>query len=347
MTKEVHVTPRSPLGSIGNRIDARPLSHLSNATPLGTNTTESGAATDIDRNVLLLGMSQASVEPHSRVDASYQNLLSQSSLGVKQVIDLVRANKLSIIDGRDLTRCLATEKECSAKVYTVSIQEGTKYDDAVHMYGNFNRPNFCKNLVKYFGDVSFQQIVLDYFWIPPGSWMKKHWRPEFFRVTLPDFIEKGLLEYPNDQQGDGPTFLDNQGLGYGIYLPFCLHCVEQLLASMEVIEKYYMITFVSKQHLEENSLWRGTSTIDANIMQDSLGKEKAQEDLYCTFKLADVKENMSGTIVHYSQVMKVLNSIENIKDIRMIRLTALSKYSSHKQQQICMEVGGFVGLRGL
>jgi hypothetical protein len=61
-----------------------------------------------------------------------------------------------------------------------------------------------------FGEVQFQQIILDYYWIPLVSlyvrlshnifflkgWVQTHWGRSFFRVTLPDLVRYKLISFP-------------------------------------------------------------------------------------------------------------------------------------------------------
>jgi hypothetical protein len=264
--------------------------------------------------ILLLGMSKANVV--------------NSSPSVEEVIGLVSQGTLNHMDGRDLARCRATELECNKMAYTVSLQEGTDYNQNFHMNGNFNKSEFGTKLTENFPQKKFQQISLDYYNIPWGTWMENHWPKSFFETTLPGFVKNDLLEYPQDYQGDLCTFTDSQGLGFGVYLPFCLHCIEHLLALKE-IGKYYTISFLPKERLKENALWRGTSTIEEDDMRNVFKKEKCQEDIHCTVKRSDVSPCVSGTLVRPEEVTDLLDGMKtNLKDIRMILLTPLSKHDS-------------------
>lgn len=176
--------------------------------------------------------------------------------------------------------------------------------------------------------------------------MNHHWSKSFFHITLPNFVKRGLLEYPPESQyGAKPA--STRKLGYGVvYLPFCFHCMKHLIASIDEISKYYKIEFVYKNELEEHALWSGTSTIDANEMQHFFGKNIAQEEVYCTFAPRDVFEAMEDARITKEDVISVLRGIEDFEEVRMIRLTPLLRHNPRfkRTKQYDDEVGGFVGL---
>jgi len=297
--------------------------------------------------ILCLGMSKPCVETQMDVEGYYWDILDHTSPNIQQAVELVKRNILTEMDARDLARCRAMEVRHKVEAYTVSQETGAQYQRSHHLHANFNRANFCHALEKNFDRPIFRQIILDYFWIPSGTWMTHHWSKSFFHTTLPNFVKKGMLEFPPESQyGEVPS-PTSRNLGYGVvYLPFCLHCVKQLIASIDEIEKYYKITFLYKSELEENALWSGTSTIDAKIMQGIFGKNIAQEEIYCTFAPRDVFECMEDAHITKDDVIKVLRGIEDFAEVRMIRLTPLTKHNPRfkRIKRYDNEVGGFVGL---
>ena len=297
--------------------------------------------------ILCLGMSKPCVESQMDVEGYYWDILDNTSPTVKQAEELVRRNILTAMDARDLARCRAMENRHKVEAYTVSQETGAQYERTHHLHANFNRANFCQALEKHFDKPTFRQIILDYFWIPSGTWMTHHWSKSFFHTTLPNFVKKGMLEFPPESQYGMTQSPTHRKLGFGVvYLPFCVHCVKQLIASIDEIKQYYKITFLYKKELEEHALWSGTSTIDARIMQGIFGKNIAQEEIYCTFAPRDVFESMEDIHITQDEVVNVLRGIEDFADVRMIRLTPLSKHNPrYKRTKRCDdEVGGFVGL---
>ena len=261
------------------------------------------------RKALLLGVSHPCVlKEVERRGISAEELRKQPR-SVEAVADLVKQCILSEMDGRDLARCVATENVCMMDVYTVSQEKGALYRDDRHLYANFNRPLFVKSLKRAFADVIFDQIILDYFWIPSG-WDEYHWKSSFFRTVLPGFVEGGVLAQ------DG-----------AIYLPFCLHCFKEVLAAKEILLKYFNISFLLKNDLHRNSLWKGTQDIEARVMQNVFGKRIDQEEKYCTFRREDIASSLQGTSIRTSVVLDVSFRIEKFHEVRFIELKRIPEGS--------------------
>jgi hypothetical protein len=271
------------------------------------------------------------------VEGYSNQILVEKLSSVKQAIELVRRSVLTQMDGRDLARCRAMELLHKMDAYTVSQESGAQYNPSKHLQANFNRANFCLTLKQKFQGPRFRQVILDYFWIPGGTWMSSHWSKSFFSVTLPNFVKLGLLEY--EPPGTKST------LGYGVvYLPFCLHCIKELIASLRILKGYYKISFLYKWELQENALWSGTSTIHPEEMQHHLGKNIHQEEIYCRLSPRDVFEAMEDAHITKHDILKVLRGIEDFDDVRMIRLTPLAQHNPTQQHVGLLEEGGFVGL---
>jgi hypothetical protein len=211
------------------------------------------------------------------------------------------------MDGRDLARCISTEKICGVDVYTVSQEKGAVYREDRHLDANFNRHDFVKNLRKRFGeDCCFDEIILDYFWIPQG-WDASHWSKSFFEKTLVSFAAENMLR---EETG-------------AIYLPFCLHCFKSVRMAFHKLKQYFNVSFIRKNELSQVSLWKGTQGIDPFNMQHFLGKKLNQEDIYCTFGPRDVAEAMEDSGISKSVLVKLARSLEDFHSIRFICLTLL------------------------
>jgi hypothetical protein len=277
-------------------------------------------------------MSYADVEGQLRRGGFQEDILEETASGVDQTVECVQRSILTEMDGRDLARCLAMEKKHGVEAYTVSQELGAVYDTSKHLHANFNRASFCKSLKRAFGeDILFQQIILDYFWIPKGTWVMTHWTKSFFKEILPslvDFLEKPRMQYSSTALERG-----------AIFLPFCYHCVKEIVAALPALDQCYAISFIRKDQLSCHALWSGTSSIDATLMQETLGKQRNQEDFYCTFSARDVWEAMDDSTVTKEEVVRYLECIEDFADIRMIRLKPLPAKERGKQH-----MGGFVGL---
>ena len=189
---------------------------------------------------------------------------------IDAVLDFVKHSCITAMDGRDLVRCLATENHCSVHVYTVSQEDGAVYDQRRHMWANFNRPSFVRSLQKKFHGVTFDQVILDYYWIPCG-WDVTHWRSHLFEYTLVHLARYDVLRRPKEQQPIDKNNFHGKGsdrIKTGVvYLPFCFHCFKEVIAHIDCLREYYDISFLRKGDLEEITLWSGTQQIEAESMR--------------------------------------------------------------------------------
>ena len=121
--------------------------------------------------VLLLGISYPDVKGHMAEHSFADNVLHNSELSVDQAVECVCRKILTEMDGRDLARCVATEQAGGGhEVYTVSKEMGGIYRRDRHVYASFNNSRgMRKAMAKAFGHVRFQQVILDYYWMPTVS----------------------------------------------------------------------------------------------------------------------------------------------------------------------------------
>jgi len=266
--------------------------------------------------ILCLGMSYADIVAQMDAENFRDGILINKERGVPQVVECVRRSILTEMDGRDLARCIAMENKHRVEAYTVSQELGAEYNASRHLHANFNRASFPKSIRKAFGeDCQFQQIILDYFWIPKGAWVISHWSKALFRQTLPDLAS--FLEHPEKRC--------NSSLDCGvIFLPFCYHVFKELVSAMSILDKHYEISFVRKNDLKCHALWSGTQAIDPTIMQERFGKQFDQEESYCTFSKRDVRQSMDDSSVRKDEVIRFLQSIGDVENVRMIRLKPIS-----------------------
>jgi len=211
--------------------------------------------------------------------------------------------------GRDLARCLATEMAVSepgveAKTYAVSIQAAAEFDSDRHITANFNQSHKLCKLLSDKGQ--FDEVVLDYFWNPSSAADIK-WRDTLFRNTLPDLARDGILSASHGK----------------IFLPFCPCCFKQVMAHREVLKSYYNISFLYKEEMGENPLWKGTQLIHPDICQHVLGKALSQEDLYCTYRREDMYGGMEEGAISHAELRSFADQLDRFEDIRFIKLEVL------------------------
>ncbi|CAB9528206.1 expressed unknown protein [Seminavis robusta] len=343
-----------------------------NAAPATVATTVDATATlaATQPKILCFGMSYTCI-PKSmlKLNVSFQEWSEgRTEVTPADVVKAVRQNLLTEMDGRDMARCIATEKTCQVDVFTVSQERAAVYDDTRHLNANFNRHRLIHQLYTSFATdkegnrqstnndnnngrrqqssfdakytIRFRQAILDYYWIPQG-WDSNHWSPSFFSDILVGLVQKGMLDM------DGNDNNSNQQIPCAVYLPFCFHCFRQVVNALDSLKKYYAISFLRKPNdLGENTLWRGTQTIDAEMMQTRLGKRRDQEEVYCTFGYQEVVEAATGikdetkdTLLH------ILKKLEDFDDIRFLKLRPLRQH--HPTLTIPKDQHEKGGLKGL
>ncbi|KAL7579961.1 hypothetical protein ACA910_004956 [Epithemia clementina (nom. ined.)] len=245
---------------------------------------------------------------------------------INTVLNCVKSSYMTAMDGRDLARCLATEQHCSVRVYTVSQEDGAVYEPSRHLWANFNRASFVNALLKKFGNIQFDQVILDYFWIPPG-WDVAHWKSHFFQHTLVQLARQNVLQQPKiDECNEGtqPKQLNTFKTGV-VYLPFCFHCFKEVMAHIGTLTMYYDVSFLRKGSLGDITLWSGTQQIDANSMQGVLGKRRDQEEVYCSFGPCDVREALDDSRISKARLIGIARQLEDFSLIRFIVLTRLTE----------------------
>ena len=214
-----------------------------------------GHTPHVKRKILCLGMSYADID-------KYVNSLTTPSdangpMAIRRVIECVRRDYLSEMDGRDLARVVATEYDSNADLYTVSQEEGANYRNDRHMNGNFNRTNFVRRLQEHFLCLEFDQVILDYFWIPAG-WDVQHWSRTLFGHTLVELAKHDVLPYRAPREGE---------LLGSVILPFCYHCFKEVIGNFKQLRRYYDVSFLRKHELHKVPLWKGTRQIGAKPMR--------------------------------------------------------------------------------
>jgi hypothetical protein len=336
-------------------------------------------------NILLLGVSFPDVKGTLEDRGIKESLLIHKEPTAEQSVELVRRGILTEMDARDHARCVETERAYDGEdlnVYTVSREVGGIYRKDRHIYANFNNSRtLCQQLGRSFGwNTKFQQVILDYYWMPTG-WLVTRWAKSLFQNTLPDLVRHGLLDCSssissstdissssgsnnsgdnnsvdddndeNDNQSKEEKIVqdkDNLRMESGVvFLPFCAHVCKELVGAIKILRHYYTITFLYKSELAAHSLWKGTMRIDGDLMQHRLGKRLDQEEIYCTFNPTDIYQSMEDPHINKDDVMTMLLSIENFDEVRMIRLKPLRQHwmsSQSRDTPIVPEKGGFIGL---
>ena len=200
------------------------------------------------------------------------------SYNIPCILSLLEQKKLTKMNARDLVRILEIETSFNKLCYTVSLVQSIERFSERHLSVSFSSRNFMESLTTQFGlGCQFEQIILDYFWIPTGIWQKEHWTKAFFNKTLVEFATKDIL------------------IPHGvIYLSFTVHCLCEIALEYDILNQLYMIGWVDKTNLAQNILWKATNKIDANVMFAFFEKQLNQEDIYCKISKQMFEEDLSG-----------------------------------------------------
>ena len=235
------------------------------------------------------------------VDKKFNHLLGL-------IIEKVHKKAINKMMGRDTARILALELYQNKYCYAVSNSQ--RLSDQCWRYSSldFNHRNFCKNWKKKYGNVQFLQIILDYFYIPNGTWMKAHWKKPFFLFTIPSFIKENMLDHTDSNNG--------------VFLPFCMVCLQQIFLAKKEIEAVYTISFIYTSDLKMNHLWAATQKIDPKTMRNEFDISISQEEIYCKVDKKKINQHLSGCEGIEEEFKAYVSKIENINDVRMIRLKA-------------------------
>ena len=288
----------------------------------------------VRHNVLCLGMSYPCVDTVISIQQGNLKKIFHSAPSVERSVELVRRNILNQIDGRDLARLVALEADNDILAYTVSNAEGTYYEQR-HLNANFNSRTLVDQMHKRWGKtVKFRQVILDYFWSPSGSWAIKHWQRSFFNDNIPRLVTGNLLNF-GDLENEH-IFVSAKEANVAedyvtstaavVYLPFCSHCLSQVVACYDKLSQYYAISFLRKDELDEHTLWKATNTISPASMKGWLAKAINQEDMYCTLDERQIKSSIFDEYVTKESVLEVFRMIARSGEVRIIKLTALVMY---------------------
>ena len=236
-----------------------------------------------------------------------QNICCSDSVFSLEAKTMCVDNSLTTeIDGRDLARTMAMKATFGMDVFAISLENGCRCDANFHLNADFNNQKFTKKPVDEFGQkLSFNQIVLDCFWIPNG-WTSSHWHSSFFLSTLPSFAADGLLQ-------SGAT----------IFLPFCLACHKEVAAACENKLKHCCnVTFLQKDQLHEISLWAGTQQISSDLMLNIFGKCIDQEETHCKLTPVAIQKSVEDSRISNETLLQFaeMNGLGDFEDVHFVSL---------------------------
>ena len=227
---------------------------------------------------------------------------------VDGVAKLVLERELTPAMGRDTARCLALEAMGNACVYTVAKQEEQNVRQRAdrHVNTDICSRRFVRDIKKVTKTVAFDQVSLDYFWMP--------------RAYLHDRVGRQLI---GRLKAFALELLQPKGC---IYLPFHMDILSALAKTDATWAPYYDICLVSQRNtaaLRENLLWTATGNIPSHTMEEVFEKRSNQESIYCRVTKAEVKSLPKPSVL--SAVL-----LEKMDDIESYRFICLRR-NQHKR----------------
>jgi hypothetical protein len=219
--------------------------------------------------VLFLGMVQYSTQA-LREMLCRAELASIPTGKAAVVTAALTLGQLSVQHARDTFRCITTAETCGVSVFTMDHNQSNVnlFDSDCHFITAFDNRNVINTVKGSSHDVTFSQIVLDYYF-SPVSWAREHWTEPFFTSTLPQFAEHDVLQ-----------------VGGTIILPFQPHVLNLVAKNEKKLAAYYTISVCYKGSLQDITLWKGTMASSKDTMVQVFEKALDQEEIYCVVTTA-------------------------------------------------------------
>ena len=141
---------------------------------------------------------------------------------------------------RDTVRCLATEEQCDAKVYSIDKRKPFMPREGRHIDMNLNKINLEHALLKPLKGM-VDQITLDWIWFL-GSHTRERLGKAFYRESI---SRLALLLRP----------------GGAIYLPLCPSIFVQIVQVAPLFSGMLQVSLLTETQAQEILLWQGTQVV--------------------------------------------------------------------------------------
>jgi hypothetical protein len=226
---------------------------------------------------------------------------------VENLVASVERKDTLVMDGRDTIRCMAMEEGNQAEVYSLDIRGPGRTDR--HIISSFQDRKMIAHVRDFMESKKdmFSQIILDYFNSPNG-WTDTHWGDKLFSYHL---------------QGFG-SLLHTGGC---VFFPFTEHCLQMLSKHSDHWSSLYKASFINKtikEEMNQNLLWKATSSICPDRMEKVFEKKRNQESVYCVVSSTSVGGMLRRSSLHDDRseirALLVSASAEELENFRFIRL---------------------------
>ena len=172
------------------------------------------------------------------------------------------------------------------EVHTVSLQDGS---EEFHLNCDISSKDFVDKLREKFGDKidferdGYEEIVLDYYWMPSGEWQDSRFGATFFRENITALFS---------------TLAKDSCQTYGtIFLPFTIWSLYNVWKNMDLINEHYITTALCMERSTNLSLvWGSRETKEEDPDGKWLGKPSDQEHLYLGVRELEIRQRVPETL---------------------------------------------------
>ena len=180
-----------------------------------------------------------------------------------------------------------------------------------HLNQNFCVSDVVHNMKVHFEKhLPFMQITMDWFWNQIG-WEEEHYTEYLFTNTLASFVSERIIA----------TSKSYYTVGGDILLPLTPHLLYKVLLNLELLSRYYIISFMP---ITEVPLWNATQVFNTNTYKQLLSHRDIDGQMeYVGVTKMSLEQKYRGTAHDWSLLEFALENLSNIEDFHYIRLKAL------------------------
>lgn len=184
---------------------------------------------------------------------------------------------------RDTARCVATERICGRKVFTIDNREGDSFRRDRHIRTDIAQLQMHLPLLRSLAG-TVHQICLDHFWFSPVYWDERGAGGSFFSKSVP-YLH---------------SLLEDEG---SIYLGICAQIFAGLAKNRASTELLFSVSLVLRQSVLEIDLVRGSHSIPDELYESKkLGPKGARPESKFQISYSMIEQTI-GSFAYVTSVM--------------------------------------------
>lgn len=240
---------------------------------------------------------------------------------------LLENNLLEEEPHRDIYRAILVEEFYNSKVFTCSTRKLYVLRDDRHVDADFDKPHFVEEVRRQFGNITFSQICIDYFF-HLNSWAADNYGKGFFGVNLIQFVT------PNEGTPlDPSTCLLKPG--GSVFIPFTLGNFKHLTTYMGCLQAVYEVKYWRLDELANCEIRRQKTSNQLHGATELIGpwlhslwtKTQNQEDTYCKVTAQHIIESGDAMALTNKVLLEAYRKLEEPEEIRFIELKSAAVYA--------------------